>query len=206
MLEQSEKAEARLPEDAREVMRRIRAAVAVSGLTQAAFAKAVGTSSSRLSTYIRGRICPSAHFLVRAERLGAAVGAAGDRGLLSAPAAALTIRAHRHADGAETEALRVIERARRDLSTIIDEGDRVLLAAWEAAPVDTGSPRWDVLLAAVAAHQLEGASLPTPAWTRKEPLAEPWVVTPTGGCRFESPTADWLRAWNIHTLVHEPVA
>ena len=50
-----------------EVSRRIRAAVERSGLTAAAFARLVGASPSRLSTYLNGRVVPSAAMLVRIE-------------------------------------------------------------------------------------------------------------------------------------------
>ncbi len=50
-----------------EVARRVEAAVARSGLTAAAFARLVGTSPSRLSTYLNGRVIPSAAMLVRIE-------------------------------------------------------------------------------------------------------------------------------------------
>lgn len=46
---------------------RIRDAVTRSGLTQAEFAERVGTSASRLSTYLSGTVTPSATMLVRIE-------------------------------------------------------------------------------------------------------------------------------------------
>lgn len=58
-----------------EVAERVRAAIAASGLTAAAFADAIGTSPSRLSTYAGGRVVPSAALLVRMERLAASVDA-----------------------------------------------------------------------------------------------------------------------------------
>lgn len=51
-----------------EVARRVRAAVERSGLSNAQFAELVGTSASRLSTYLSGRVTPSAAMLVRIER------------------------------------------------------------------------------------------------------------------------------------------
>jgi len=54
------------------VASRVRAAVAGSGLTRAEFARLVGTSASRLSTYLSGKVTPSAAMLVRIE------GAAGN--------------------------------------------------------------------------------------------------------------------------------
>jgi len=52
------------------VSARVRRAIAASGLTAAAFATAVGTSASRLSTYATGRVTPSAAMLVRIEAFG----------------------------------------------------------------------------------------------------------------------------------------
>ena len=51
-----------------EVAARVRAAIATSGMTAAAFADAIGTSPSRLSTYASGRVVPSAALLLRMER------------------------------------------------------------------------------------------------------------------------------------------
>jgi hypothetical protein len=51
-----------------EAAARVRAAVERSGLTKARFAALVGTSPSRLSTYLSGRVTPSAAMLVRIER------------------------------------------------------------------------------------------------------------------------------------------
>jgi len=53
-----------------EASARIRAALESSGLTAKEFAAEVGTSASRMSTYLSGRVTPSAALLVRMERLG----------------------------------------------------------------------------------------------------------------------------------------
>jgi hypothetical protein len=47
----------------------IREAIAVSGMTLTDFARAIGTSTSRLSTYARGTVIPAATMLVRIRRL-----------------------------------------------------------------------------------------------------------------------------------------
>jgi hypothetical protein len=52
-----------------EVASRVRAAVARSGMTRARFAEEVGTSASRLRTYLSGKVTPSAAMLVRIERV-----------------------------------------------------------------------------------------------------------------------------------------
>ena len=67
---------ARLAQEDREqdeVIRRIRHAIEATGLSQAAFAETVGTSASRLSTYLSGHVTPSASMLVRMENTGRAV-------------------------------------------------------------------------------------------------------------------------------------
>jgi DNA-binding transcriptional regulator YiaG len=52
-----------------EVIRRIRRAIDATELSQADFAKAIGTSASRLSTYLSGQVTPSATMLIRIENL-----------------------------------------------------------------------------------------------------------------------------------------
>jgi DNA-binding transcriptional regulator YiaG len=47
----------------------IRDLVEQSGLSRAQFAERIGTSASRLSTYLSGKVTPSAGLLVRMERL-----------------------------------------------------------------------------------------------------------------------------------------
>lgn len=54
--------------DRADVAAQIRAAVERSGLTNAQFAELVGTSASRLSTYLSGKVTPSAALLRRMER------------------------------------------------------------------------------------------------------------------------------------------
>lgn len=51
-----------------EVAARVRDAVTHSGLTNREFAQVVGTSASRLSTYLSGKVTPSAAMLIRIER------------------------------------------------------------------------------------------------------------------------------------------
>lgn len=51
------------------IAREIRRLVAISGLTQRQFASQIGTSPSRLSTYVNGRVTPSAAMLLRIRRV-----------------------------------------------------------------------------------------------------------------------------------------
>ena len=67
LLEQSRR---RAEDDEREVVAaEVRSAVARSGLSKAEFAARIGTSASRLSTYLNGKVTPSAALMVRARRL-----------------------------------------------------------------------------------------------------------------------------------------
>lgn len=60
--------------DRTEVAARVRDAIDRSGLTNREFARLVGTSASRLSTYLSGKVTPSAAMLVRIERASRALG------------------------------------------------------------------------------------------------------------------------------------
>lgn len=60
--------------DRTEVADRVRDAIDRSGLTNREFARLVGTSASRLSTYQSGKVTPSAAMLVRIERAPRAFG------------------------------------------------------------------------------------------------------------------------------------
>ncbi|GAB3526157.1 helix-turn-helix domain-containing protein [Arthrobacter monumenti] len=50
----------------------MRAAFQESGMTRAQFAERLGTSASRLSTYLNGKVTPSAALLLRAQRIAPA--------------------------------------------------------------------------------------------------------------------------------------
>ena len=60
--------------DRGEVAARVRQAITDSGLTNQDFAKLVGTSASRLSTYVNGKVMPSSAMLIRIERAAAGIG------------------------------------------------------------------------------------------------------------------------------------
>lgn len=66
-----ERARDQLERTAREeVCRRLAVLVERSGLTGAEFAARLGTSPSRMSTYLSGKVVPSAVLMVRAEGVG----------------------------------------------------------------------------------------------------------------------------------------
>lgn len=52
-----------------DVSRALAALVEASGLTQGAFAQRLGTSRSRLNTYLSGKVVPAATLLLRAQRV-----------------------------------------------------------------------------------------------------------------------------------------
>ena len=188
------------------VMATLRGAVADSGLSQAAFARALGTSASRMSTYLSGDTRPSAQFFLRAIRLGRALGSAASRGLMSAPVTAIAMREHLLADELEW-VWRTLLQGRDHLALAIAEEGPALLDAWEAEPVAVGSAGWDALLAAVVAHEHEAADLQAPPWSRREPLAEPWLpehpfLSPS---RVRRQTPDWLRRQNIYVPARDLV-
>lgn len=54
-----------------QVAQRVRDLVLVSGMSAEEFARAIGTSRSRLSTYRSGKVTPSAALMVRMERVAA---------------------------------------------------------------------------------------------------------------------------------------
>ena len=64
------RARRRSEQDAKlEVANRLRSLLGRSGMSQRDFAAHLGTSASRLNTYINGKVTPAADLLVRAERI-----------------------------------------------------------------------------------------------------------------------------------------
>lgn len=186
--------------DTLSVIALLREAVASSGLSQAGFARALGTSPPRMSTYLSGHTRPSAHFLIRSQRLGRALGTFAERRMMSAPATATAMRAYLLAG--ETEWVwRILLQGRDHLAlSLADENDQVLVGAWEAEPATTGWTGWDALLAALAAHEFELAGLKTPVWALGDPLPESWMpehpfLDPK---QVMAQSPDWLRRRNIY--------
>ncbi len=160
--------------ETREVAAALVAALADSGLSQEGFAAALGTSASRLSTYRAGKVVPSAVLYLRALRLGRALLAARERGLMSAPQAAAEIaRALREDD--DIWAFKMALQGRDHLRLILETAPP-MAAAWEARPRSTGSAAWDTLLAALAAHEFEAHGRAAPEWTQGRRLDQAWVL------------------------------
>lgn len=180
------------------VTTRLREAVSLSGLTQAGFARAVGTSASRFSTYLTGATRPSAQLFVRAQRLADALQAAAAQGLMTAPGTALTVRDHLRR-GNTAWAWRMLLQARDHLRLMLGGSKEDLLGSWDAAPAPTGSAGFDALLAALARHEYEAANRAAPEWTHIHALAQPWCpehpfLAPK---QVRAQTPQWLRQLNI---------
>ncbi len=174
-----------------------------SGLTQTEFARAIGTSGSRYSTYRSGRVSPSATLLMRAIRIADLLAASRAAHLPTAPDAARSVRQALHG-----------ERSDWALSLILGVRDRILcdarsrpqaLTAW-SLPASTGDARWDRLLAAVIRHAHREAGQPPPEWTAMPALESAW--TPVESLRFDSAqtqqrTPEWLAECNIFIADHD---
>lgn len=129
----------------------LQAALRSSGLSQNAFAAALGTSPPRLSSYLAGTVAPSAPAFLRALRIGNSLAEAAQSGWLSAPATAAVI-AKAVASADEPWAFRLLLQGRDHLRQLLTERPK-LSAAWEAAPRSTRSDRLEALLAALIAHE-----------------------------------------------------
>lgn len=161
-------------DDAQQVAADLRHAVSISGLTQAEFSRALGTSASRFSTYLTGRTMPGAAFYLRTLRLSAALAAANRSGWLTPMQTAQAIGRELIA-GDEVRALRMALQGRDDLRSML-ERDPTAAQVWELQPGSTGSEVWDRFLSAVAAHEFESHALPRPAWTADVRAGEEWLL------------------------------
>lgn len=188
--------------DTQEVIDALRRSIALSGLSQAAFARAVGTSAPRMSTYLTGATRPSAWFCFRARRLANALSNARERRLMSAPETAAEIRRALRA-GETAWAWRMLLQGRDHLRLLLTDSaynDLDLTGSWEAAPGPTGNVGFDALLAALASHEFDEAGVTAPEWTRIEPLEEDWrpphpFLSPE---RVVARTPPWLRRLHIY--------
>jgi transcriptional regulator with XRE-family HTH domain len=159
-----------MDKDSQAVSERLNHALAESGLSQAAFATALGTSASRLSTYRSGRTKPTAQFFLRAGRIAHALHAAREYRIMTAPSTATAIREASDEDWA----WRMLLQGRDHLCLLLRRHDGSE-AAWEAAPGTTGRAGFDTLLAVLTANEFKAAGEDPPEWTNVEPLPDPWI-------------------------------
>lgn len=158
-------------EERTEIASALRASIQQSGLTQAEFARSVGTSSARMSTYLSGKTVPSAAIYLRAVRWGRSLQAAQQQGLLTPDVTAdATNRAL--ADGDEDFSIRLILQSRDDLRVAaIDPID--IRSAWRHRAHAINDPRFDTLFRAIIAHEF-GDDAPT--WSMGARLTKDWVA------------------------------
>ncbi|WP_405063439.1 helix-turn-helix transcriptional regulator [Kribbella sp. NBC_01505] len=170
-------------------------ALAESGLSQAAFAAALGTSASRFSTYRSGKTKPTAQFVLRAARLAHALCKAREYRIMSAPVTATAIREASDDDWA----WRMLLQGRDHLRLLLDRHDGSE-AAWEAAPGPTNEAGFDALLAVLTAHEFEAAGEDPPEWSIIEALPDPWIPEHPFLERAEiiDETPDYLARANIY--------
>lgn len=186
-----------LDADQESVIDALRAAIKASDLTQHAFAKAVGTSPSRLSAYLHGDTAPSATLLMKFQRIGNALHAAHLEFIPTPLDCALSLRQALDAAKRPSGVLRIALEARDRLRDTLENRPH-LLDAWDARPT-VGDERWDTLFAAIVEHEFTQAGRNAPAWAHSERLEEEWM--PAKGRLDEdqvrAATPDWLAVKNI---------
>lgn len=192
-----------LDQDTRAVTEALDAAQARSGLGKAEFARALGTSPSRYSTYRTGKVAPTAAFLARARRIAGVLARANEQGVPSSTQAAQAIRRARQERG-DLWAFTLALEARDRLADIIERRPE-LADAWEAKPT-TGDDRWDTLFAAIVAHTFAEYDRPAPKWSEGRKLAEAWM--PVESIRYrpaeaKEHTPDWLAERNIFVAARD---
>ncbi len=159
-----------MDKDSQAVAELLNRALADSGLSQAAFAAALGTSASRFSTYHSGQTKPTAQFVLRAGRIARALHAAREYRIMTSLDTATAIR-----DAADEDwAWRMILQGRDHLRLLLSRRDGSE-EAWEAAPSTTGQAGFDALLAILTAREFQTAGEDPPAWTKTEALPQPWI-------------------------------
>jgi transcriptional regulator with XRE-family HTH domain len=196
-------------DEVREVVEGLARAHVDSGLTQADFATALGTSASRMSAYLAGRTMPSAGLYLRAIRLARCLKGARQHGWMTPQSAVREIRGALR-QGDESWALKMALQARDQLCELLRLGSS-LVPAWGAAPPSTGDRRWDALLAALTAHAFADAGERPPLWavhpskslSAEEEWTLPSLLLSEEAVRAHTP--GWLAAYGVHATERDLV-
>lgn len=181
-----------------EIAAAMRDSVLKSGLTQADFALHLGTSATRVSTYLTGRTIPSAAIYLRALRLGAAFEHAREQGLMTPDGAADVVN-RALARGDEDFALQMILQARDDLRDLragaVESGE--LCRLWERRARQIEDVRFDTLFRAIIAHEFGEY---VPAWAADARLDGEWFFPDPFGDddTIRAQTPDWLARAHIY--------
>ena len=198
-----------MDEDTRAVIQGLEQALADSGLTQAEFAAALGTSAPRFSAYRTGKTMPSAAFYLRARRMAAGLKAARDRGWMTPQSTSRAInRAIRKGD--ELWALKMTLQGRDHLRELLRQNSPAS-KAWTAAPRTTGERKWDALLAALTKHEFEAAGHQPPRWADADAkrLEEPdeWVLPSLlfDDAEVRAATPHWLAEHGVYAAERDLV-
>ena len=173
-------------------IRDLNAALVQTGLAETDLAEALGVSASRLVAYRSGEVAPSTAFVSWATHVALGLHSATERGWMTSRATAAAVRAAL-AEQDEMWAFKMMLQGRDHLHALLQERPS-LGGSWEAAPGSTGADQWDVMLAAVAAHEFTFVGLSAPAWTIGAVLSTPWILdsprlTPT---EVRARTPAWL--------------
>ena len=182
--------------DTRDVTNQLRAALLRSGLSLRGFATALGTSHSRLSSYLHGTASPSAAFFLRALRLGAALGEASEQGWMTPQVTRQALREAIARD--ERWAFKIATQARDQVREMLTSPEAPA-AAWESKPGSCGDLRWDSLVAALVAHEFAAANRTPPAWTEIR-AHDDWVLSNLllDDADVREATPDWLAERGIY--------
>lgn len=157
-----------------EIAGAMRSAISSSGLRQGDFARAIGTSRPRLSTYASGATIPNAALYLRATTFGADRASTRELGL--ADPDAIAERVNRGlAQGDETWALRLILRGRDDLRAALGRYPEAA-GSWACRGREISDARFDGLYAALVAHEFDRAGRTPPRWSDQTPLPIDWVM------------------------------
>jgi transcriptional regulator with XRE-family HTH domain len=188
-------------DDNQAVLDGLDAALRDSGLTQAEFATALGTSASRFSAYRAGKTMPSAAFYLRALRLADSLKTARARGWMTPQSAAREI--HRAlGKGDDLWALKMTLQGRDHLREFL-RANVAASSAWTAAPRTTGDRKWDALLVALTNREFEEAAREPPSWTvadhkrlrEQDEWVLPSLLLDADGVRAATPS--WLAEYRV---------
>jgi transcriptional regulator with XRE-family HTH domain len=157
-----------------QIARDLRSALALSGLTQQAFARLIGTSRPRLSAYLNARTMPSAALYQRILRTAAGLFSARRHGWMTPDRTVARIDEALQA-GDENWAFKLVIQARDQLRAMLESSDPAA-DAWLLRSAAASDPRYDALLAALVQHEFEQSSYPLrPGWAEEPHLSSAWT-------------------------------